>query len=896
MSKEKFEQSGAEKTRNKILLKITSDSDVKNNYIILPIVDSHMHIQSNDIAPLPIMYSMLRNKLSKKDLPRGKINYVELSYLKESKYDYDPSDDTIYIDILDQNNTIVDHEKIIKQPNTFGFENPEPLMPLMKLLGISLGALSNISYFPSFGFGLSDRKFLTNVTALTKYGQVTRSCSYLISGLYFNEAFPSDLSYPSRWRKSKSSKNEGKSIWLSNFTNQSERNRIIRKRRDETLLRNIYWYLKETSSNLVSSEVNSFISLPKFSCMMGMELMYSHYWGAYGIPLYLEDTDANIYTIDNFPCGTEITIDSEGNSIYQNFRLNFPYDIKLNSDDIGIIDLNYFKKAEYLTTTEVNNNKGKYNLFLKKIPETEAFRFEDHWKHVYYQKVAAVKYPLSLLPFYHLDIRRFFSPDENIGKYFNFYKPFTSKDNKILYKKEDYIEKKIHSSSIKNIFRNKSSEEELKEELVNLHKNNIGLFWGIKMYVALGYPPYISCNDGKRVFPFLKKNDYSKYKNFLEYCADNDIPITCHGSPQGMTIGDSEVYLKEYLKHFKGKKWTEKKNSDFNPNIKGMMLGLGLIDDFSSPDSWKVILKEIKGSLKLCLAHFGGKSFFIGENNMGDDENEFPYSWQEKFLKLITGDVGVKHRIYTDLSNYSFRPFKFPQNLSEKEFNKLKKYCSESILYKYYEISTKKCIYELNDLDVLVDESIKRDIMQIRFAMLESHIVGKEIDVAATNIANLIRKDGDNEILRYRIMYGTDYPMFEGDVCGVQDYMSSTFIFYQLLTHKLGSKWDAWHQFTVINPLKYLGLIEDDDSAKFYTLKVKKLEKLKENLIFFNKEQIDKKKRKPRWGLKVDFSEDEYNIKNAWNNIIKYKETMKIPNAELIRDKDGYLMLTGEKK
>jgi len=35
------------------------------------------------------------------------------------------------------------------------------------------------------------------------------------------------------------------------------------------------------------------------------------------------------------------------------------------------------------------------------------------------------------------------------------------------------------------------------------------------------------------------------------------------------------------------------------------------------------------------------------------------------------------------------------------------------------------------------------------------------------------------------------------------------FVILQLLTSLMEGKWDAWHQFTVINPLRFLGLLED---------------------------------------------------------------------------------------
>ena len=136
----------------------------------LPIVDAHMHIQSNDIAPLPIMNGILRYKIALKFLPKGFINYIFLSSRKipNFKYDYNPKTDTIY-----------DGEKKLFNSNPFRE---------------SLVAKPEIK----------SRRFLTDATAVvTEYGVVTRHLSYSIAGLYQNESISTNLAYASRWAKNK---------------------------------------------------------------------------------------------------------------------------------------------------------------------------------------------------------------------------------------------------------------------------------------------------------------------------------------------------------------------------------------------------------------------------------------------------------------------------------------------------------------------------------------------------------------------------------------------------------------------------------------------------------------------------------------------------------------------
>ena len=40
----------------------------------------------------------------------------------------------------------------------------------------------------------------------------------------------------------------------------------------------------------------------QFSIMHGMELMYSHYWGAAGIPIYVFDDKGKLFYITNSTC------------------------------------------------------------------------------------------------------------------------------------------------------------------------------------------------------------------------------------------------------------------------------------------------------------------------------------------------------------------------------------------------------------------------------------------------------------------------------------------------------------------------------------------------------------------------------------------------------------------
>lgn len=115
--------------------------------------------------------------------------------------------------------------------------------------------------------------------------------------------------------------------------------------------------------------------------------------------------------------------------------------------------------------------------------------------------MVALRYPLKFLLFYHVDPRRFFASADNIKKNFCFYKEFKYKNGgKVLFEKinPSYMGEnanKVESSD----FRYQISEKELEKEFIS-EANEDGLFWGVKLYVALGYPPYIGINDYSKKF------------------------------------------------------------------------------------------------------------------------------------------------------------------------------------------------------------------------------------------------------------------------------------------------------------------------------------------------------------------------------------------------------------
>ncbi len=130
------------------------------------------------------------------------------------------------------------------------------------------------------------------------------------------------------------------------------------------------------------------------------------------------------------------------------------------------------------------------------------------------------------------------------------------------------------------------------------------------------------------------------------------------------------------------------------------------------------------------------------------------------------------------------------------------------------------------------------------FTDISCYTVGKANRGLAKALADKIT---DNEKLRWRILMGSDWYMAEMGKTGAGGYYKRMFELLAEVTRLLeqkGQDWDVWHQFAVVNPLLFMGLIEtpagqmkpegiqDPKTGKYYyNLDTSRLEKAYENLL-----------------------------------------------------------------
>ena len=640
-------------TRTQGSIKITGSA-------YIPITDAHMHIQGNQIAPIPIMKGILVYKLASAgaSLLNNEINFLEFSYLENKDIDINilykrkilPAPDNVSlkrgivkllagsIDFFSLDDVILENRKrmldlLAANPN---WPQLDKFLKIVEEISAFTVPLTNgVGFLMTAGIAfLRDdedkllKSFIDSVitSAVGDYGKITRFSSYDIAKIYINDNGAENNSIGYANHKINYDKFDDEKY---SDSKDSQCNEDL----NELIANNKHDYFYKLANDFFGNIDNNKL-IYQFSIVHGMELMYAHYWGAAGIPIYII-------------AGSKVL--ELCNSVYfENSTLFNIYDIP-EADVTGNL-------AKYKTEKEmVTGDTKKYIHFLKKVDFKEVYQFEDHELHVNYQKLAAYKNPFNLLPFYHIDLRRFFAPTDYIKDSHSFY----DFDDKIICDSNE-IKEQCEGKPIKTNngfagFKLKSSFEDVKNYFISENVENLDdntLFWGIKMYVALGSPPYYGLDIGltQKVFPMLVGKDLSRLhtdvENFYKFCIEKDIPITCHGSPQGMTIADPGVYLKEYLKVNKH----DKIPYNFAITADSYIQGLGLIDDFSSPYIWeKVLTYPDLSKLRLCIAHFGGSRFFDG-TFYSIDNNPPCYSWQGKIKELVENYPNV----YTDISCYTF--------------------------------------------------------------------------------------------------------------------------------------------------------------------------------------------------------------------------------------------------
>jgi hypothetical protein len=165
-----------------------------------------------------------------------------------------------------------------------------------------------------------------------------------------------------------------------------------------------------------------------------------------------------------------------------------------------------------------------------------------------------------------------------------------------------------------------------------------------------------------------------------------------------------------------------------------------------------------------------------------------------------------------------------------------------------------------------------------------------ELARVATQMAEKLTGKGKDK-LQKRVMLGSDWLMTEQSIKGVGPYYSRMFELLRLITVKLkekGVEYDAWYQFSVLNPMRFLGLLDDQDEINMELLNRHKADM---------EEKLKDKEWLRKFGkiMKYEIQEIKNKISKAIMQFEKFKD-FKLKKAEDIKDSNGKLVLLSYKQ
>lgn len=521
------------------------------------------------------------------------------------------------------------------------------------------------------------------------------------------------------------------------------------------------------------------------------------------------------------------------------------------------------KKNQYKTDLEVFKNKitpilesekhafveadnKKYRHYLDEVKGDTTEQFEDYWEQAAKYESAALKYPLNIIPFFHYDPRRYYLentrdsildaldqkhaffnlceiPAENIFKtkksvitFHDFTNRGTPQADRLSVR--DYFKQVlfdgVHEKADDGIIIiTKEKSKKLHTDCMSEYLYPKGPFLGVKVYPPLGYPGDLFSDVQKKRFDYPEKR-FENYLELFRYCKSNKIPVTSHGSPLGMSIADGHNYLindlsqKEYIKSNNLSQYP--KALDLNKyNCRDSAI---YVDDIAThPDHWRRLLEhnenELK-DLKLCLAHFSGMDQWTSLGYPAkipwwymDKDDWTRRDWREKVISLIEDFPNV----YTDISCYTIDKNDVLM-IDKTGFEQLLRKCSaeeRKVLNDAYDgVEYHNCV----TLSASDDEKAR-----VRTILRKYDVLDDGIKKLATGLANAIKQHED---LRWRLLMGSDWYMAEMGKTGVGGYYIKMFEVLAEVTRQVNQGWDAWHQFSVVNPLLFLGLIETPVGSK----------------------------------------------------------------------------------
>lgn len=614
----------------------------------------------------------------------------------------------------------------------------------------------------------------------------------------------------------------------------------------------------------------------RMNLTMPMDLSYAHFWGLHDLPIYLPVLGGNtFYFINDFYSIVDghISFNYKPLGVFSQGALKYDIDLRepiasyyQGGDTTPRMTFGASDRSKKDSTEQAEyeaKNRKPYKHFLMEIPETRQHgtrvpgdsteMFEDYWEQAALHEASVLRYPVNIIPFFHYDPRRYYEPIindpelhlprdaqevilENIANRHSFFtvKQETARDRQDWEKTVEVARVTLHNfwgTSPRDYFKQLLFEglgattgyeqatkktappaKKLHGACVAEYLYPAGPFLGVKVYPPLGYPGDLFSSDQAKRFGYPPGRYESLRKLFL-HCVQHGLPVTSHSSPLGMSISDGHNYLINDKRRA-----LSVPPSELTPYPQALREGTHnfrdcalYVDDIAShPSNWKRVL-DTPGlsSLKLCLAHFSGMDVWTtlgyppNLNKLGWFANKRDWTrrdWREEVIGLIDGYSNV----YTDISCYTVKAGKLP-SFTERGYQEVLSRCGAA----EREI-VERAYFKDYEGDEYIPYPSKAEEPKVRSILRSQKIIEDDVYTLAQGLAEAIKR---HPKLKWRVLMGSDWYMAEMGKTGVGGYYTKIFETLALVTHLVGEGWDAWHQFAVVNPLIYLGLIETPPSS-----------------------------------------------------------------------------------
>jgi predicted TIM-barrel fold metal-dependent hydrolase len=598
-----------------------------------------------------------------------------------------------------------------------------------------------------------------------------------------------------------------------------------------------------------------------------MDMSYSHYWGRCGLPIYLS-TNTNMFYINSFVAAS-VKRRADSRNIYVSLKnsvitpkIKIIFNMEQPSptfDQSSIIHFfpsfsgkeitsqnsTSFYRDQYTLLQSGDSNidfkipiirfeqndkvkallSRKYIHFIESAPEEDKSKFEDYDLQKEFSIVAMIQNPLSLFAFYHFDPRRHgLSEKKSVEtvaqEILSEHAFFTYKENtKFHYSKGNVTVNGCVDATMDQNFNDESI-------LKNMLKDHLRTCEDALHALHLIAPDNGNVFWGVKMYPRLgfSPSDFTNYPWFSDFyssCEKKGIPITSHCGPGGMSIADYHLYERYDEKRFLDNS-EKKREYDLKHAAKRFD---GVLDGTTGQDSparWQEVLTKFP-NLKLNLAHFGSSDTWKSAAGFKAAD--------EELVKRVHGNA----KEYDEISKY--------RDWTKKIAELVQKYDNV-----YTDIS-----YFVND-----DPSWFFG-------------AGYDRDNVAEDLIYLLKKYPS---LKDRLLMGSDWYMIEKDKeKGIGDYFRK--MFYMLRGISKEVNYDAWHQFSVVNPLRFLGLVDDKKgSAGPFSIDTSKLEKLLP--------KFKQKMESTEWVKKTSFKGEYELVKSKFDSSINYLNKLKILSSEKI--------------